>query len=278
MSMRRSTTVAALTAVLALGAVSAPTIAWAGYVDTDGMELMATASEDSPIVSISGHTTRSDDVIFRILSPTNNLVKADQVTPDESGAFATFVDISALTENGLYTIEARQGMADLYNLEVQVNVVDGTVIDTLTVESHFDRAINLVGTDLFEGGEIMLFADAMEGSDTVSISGQTDITNMHVTVKIEAPNGNVISTDQIRVDSEGLFTHDIMIGGPLWSQDGGYTVTAYQGGYETAVTVDVQDGLVVPEFGIMAALVLAAAIISIVAVSAKSRLSLVPRF
>ena len=69
-----------------------------------------------------------------------------------------------------------------------------------------------------------------------------------------------------------------MIGGPLWSQDGDYTVTAYQGGYETAVTVGVQDGLVVPEFGIMAALVLAVAIISIVAVSARSRLSLVPRF
>lgn len=278
MSMRRSTTVAALAAVLALGAVSAPTIAWAGYVDSEGMELMAAANEDSPIISISGHTIRSDDVIFRVLSPTNNLVKADQVTPDEDGAFATFVDISALTENGLYTIEARQGMADLYNLEVQVNVIDGMVIDTLAVESNFERAINLVGTDLFEGGEIVLFADAMEGSDTVSISGQTDITNMHVTVKITAPNGNVISTDQIRVDSEGLFTHDIMIGGPLWSQDGDYMVTAYQGGYETAVTVGIQDGLVVPEFGIMAALVLAVAIISIVAVSAKSRLSLVPRF
>lgn len=278
MSMRRSTTVAALAATLALAAVSAPTIAWAGYVDSEGMELMATADEDSPVVSISGHTTRSDDVIFRVLSPNNNLVKADQVTPDEDGAFATFLDISTLTENGLYTIEARQGVADLYNLEVQVNVVDGMVIDTLAVESTFERAINLVGTDLFEGGEIVLFADAMEGSDTVSISGQTDITNMHVTVKITAPNGNVISTDQVRVDSEGLFSHDIMIGGPLWSQDGDYTVTAYQGGYETEVTVGVQDGLVVPEFGIMAALVLAVAIISIVAVSARSRLSLVPRF
>ena len=278
MSMRRSTTVAALAAMLALAAVSAPTIAWAGYVDSEGMEIMATAYEDSPIISISGHTIRSDDVVFRVLSPNNNLVKADQVTPDENGDFATFVDISALTENGLYTIEARQGVADLYNLEVQVNVVDGMVLDTLAVESNFEKAINLVGTDLFEGGEIALFADAMEGSDTISISGQTDITNMHLTVKITAPNGNVISTDQIRVDSEGLFSHDIMIGGPLWSQDGDYTVTAYQGGYETAVTVGVQDGLVVPEFGIMAALVLAVAIISIVAVSAKSGLSLVPRF
>ena len=275
MNTRRSTIVLA---VLALGAVSAPTTAWAGYMDSGGMELMAVADEDSSIVSISGHTIRSDEVIFRILSPTYNLVKADQVTPSEDGTFATFVDVSALTENGLYTIEARQGVADLYNLEVQVNVMDGTVMDTLAVASNFERAVNIVGTDLFDGGQMVITADAMEGSDTISLSGQTDITNMHVSVKVTAPNGNVISTDQVQVDLDGLFEHTIMIGGPLWSQDGDYTVTAYQGGYETAVTVSVQDGLVIPEFGMMAALVLAVSIICIVAVSARSRLSLMPRF
>ena len=279
MSMRRSTIAAALAAVLALGAVSAPTNAWAeAFMPPEGMELVAVAEEDSPIVSISGHTIRSEDVIFRILSPSNNLVKADQVTPAEDGTFATSIDISALTENGLYTIEARQGVADLYNLEVQVNVMDGTVLDTLAVESNFERAVNLVGTELFSGGEIILLADAMEGSDTITINGQTDITNIHVTIKIMAPNGNVISTDQVQVDIEGLFSQEIMVGGPLWSQDGEYTVTAHQGGYETSVTVGIQDGLVVPEFGVMAALILALAIVSIVAVSARSRLSLVPRF
>jgi predicted secreted protein with PEFG-CTERM motif len=276
--MRRSTIVVALAAVLALGAVSVPTGAWAqAFMPPEGMELVAVAEEDSPVVSISGHTIRSEDVIFRILSPSNNLVKADQVTPAEDGTFATSIDVSALTENGLYTIEARQGVADLYNLAVQVNVMDGTVLDTLAVESNFERAVNLVGTDLFDGG-IVFFADAMEGSDTITISGQTDITNMHLTIKITAPNGNVISTDQVRPDIDGLFSQEIMIGGPLWSQDGEYTVTAHQGDYETSVVVGIQDGLVVPEFGVMAALILAVAIVSIVAVSARSRLSLVPRF
>ena len=279
MSMRRSTIAAALAAVLALGAVSAPTTAWAeAFMPPEGMELVAVAEEDSSVVSITGHTIRSEDVIFRILSPSNNLVKADQVTPAADGSFATSIDISALTENGLYTIEARQGVADLYNLEVQVNVMDGTVLDTLAVESNFERAVSLVGTELFAGGELVLLADAMEGSDTITISGQTDITNLHITIKITAPNGNVISTDQVRPDMEGLFSHEIMIGGPLWSQDGEYMVTAHQGGYETSVAVGIQDGLVVPEFGVMAALILAVAIVSIVAVSARSRLSLVPRF
>lgn len=279
MSMQRLIMTSSLIAVLAVGAVSAPLSASAqAYMPPEGMELVAVASEDSSIVQISGKTIRTDDVIFRILSPTNNLVKADQVTPDADGTFSTFLDIRALTEDGFYRIDARQGEADLYNLQVQVNVVDGKVLDTLSTESNFERSMHLVGTDLFEGGEMVLTADAMEGSDTVTISGQTDITNLQVTTKITAPNGNVISTDQLRVDGDGLFSHDIIIGGSLWSQDGIYTVTAYQGPYETSVLVDIRDGVVVPEFGVMAMLVLAVAIVSIVAVSARSRLALAPRF
>jgi predicted secreted protein with PEFG-CTERM motif len=42
--------------------------------------------------------------------------------------------------------------------------------------------------------------------------------------------------------------------------------------------VDILDGTVVPEFGTIAAMILAVAIISIIAISAKSRLSIVPRY
>lgn len=279
MSMRHMVIVVALIATLTVSAISTPLNAWAqAFMPPEGMELVAVADEDSSIVLISGKTIRTDDVIFRILSPSNNLVKADQVTPAEDGTFSTFLDVRALTENGYYRIDARQGEADLYNLQVQVNVMDGTVMDTVSTDSNFERSTHLVGNDLFEGGDMDFSANAMEGSDVITISGQTDITNLPVIIKVTAPNGNVISTDQLVVSFEGLFSQDIMIGGSLWSQDGMYTVMAYQGPYEKSVSVDVQDGVVVPEFGIMAVLVLATAIISIVAVSARSRISLVPRF
>jgi predicted secreted protein with PEFG-CTERM motif len=42
--------------------------------------------------------------------------------------------------------------------------------------------------------------------------------------------------------------------------------------------VDILDGVVVPEFGTIAAMILAVAIISIIAISAKSRLSIIPRY
>jgi predicted secreted protein with PEFG-CTERM motif len=71
------------------------------------------------------------------------------------------------------------------------------------------------------------------------------------------------------------------VGGPLWKQDGFYTVTVQQfedPKYTASTQVDIKDGVVVPEFGAIAAMILAVAIISIIAISAKSRLSIMPRY
>jgi predicted secreted protein with PEFG-CTERM motif len=61
----------------------------------------------------------------------------------------------------------------------------------------------------------------------------------------------------------------------MWSQDGVYTVTAQQGSdtrFADSVTVDIEDGVVVPEFGTIAMMILVVAIISIVTITSKSRL------
>ena len=117
---------------------------------------------------------------------------------------------------------------------------------------------------------------------TIEITGQTTRTNYDVVFTVTAPNGNLVSVDQISPNSSGDFATDISVGGPLWSQDGMYTVTAQQGSgnsnFIDSVVVEIVDGLVIPEFGTIAAMILAVAIISIIAISAKSRLSIVPRY
>ena len=42
--------------------------------------------------------------------------------------------------------------------------------------------------------------------------------------------------------------------------------------------VEIKDGVIVPEFGTIAAMILAVAIVAIIAVSARSRLSIMPRY
>ncbi|MDH5666007.1 MAG: PEFG-CTERM sorting domain-containing protein, partial [Nitrosopumilus sp.] len=45
-----------------------------------------------------------------------------------------------------------------------------------------------------------------------------------------------------------------------------------------SIKVEIKDGVVVPEFGVVASLVLAISIISIIIVSSKSKLSISPRY
>tara|TARA_B100000686_G_scaffold10888_1_gene10922 strand:+ start:2965 stop:3411 length:447 start_codon:yes stop_codon:yes gene_type:complete len=123
-------------------------------------------------------------------------------------------------------------------------------------------------------------ADAVEGSTTITITGHASSTISPVIIKAVAPNGNVVAVDQINPDADGSFTSTIGVGGPMWKQDGTYTITASQGTAtqnKASVEVDVADGAVVPEFGTIAMLVLVVAISSIVVLSAKSRLSFTPR-
>jgi predicted secreted protein with PEFG-CTERM motif len=123
-------------------------------------------------------------------------------------------------------------------------------------------------------------ADAVEGSTTITITGHATSTISPVTIMVLAPNGNVVSIDQLNPESDGSFTSTIGVGGPMWKQDGEYSITAQQGSAamnKMTVVVEVADGAVVPEFGTIASLVLVVAISSIVVLSAKGRLSFTPR-
>ena len=126
---------------------------------------------------------------------------------------------------------------------------------------------------------LKITADADKGSTTITITGQAS-SGDPVIIKVIAPNGNIVSIDQLNPDSDGSFTSTIGVGGPMWKQDGVYSITAQQGSAsmnKSTVEVEIADGAVVPEFGTIASLVLVVAISSIVVLSAKGRLSFTPR-
>ena len=254
-----------------------------------GMSLTAIAEEGDNIISISGETTSNiTDVTIRVISPNgSNVVGVDQVTPDTNGEFNTQFNVSNWTQDGVYKIKANQGTSLLYSITLGVEVISGMTTETSTTESSIvdnyssADALDVTSSSTANAGGLSISANAMEGSDTIEITGQTSKTNEDVAFTVTSPNGNIVSIDQVSPDTNGDFAADIAVGGPLWSQDGAYTVTAQQGNdsmFTDSVEVEVADGLVVPEFGTIAAMILAVAIISIVAISAKSRLSIVPRY
>jgi predicted secreted protein with PEFG-CTERM motif len=253
-----------------------------------GMSLTATAEEGGKIISVTGTTTANNGAVtFTVKTPDgNNLQTIDQQTPT-NGEFSTEFNVSNWKQDGLYMIKANQGTSLLYSITLNVEVIGGVTAETSNTDSSLvsnqsNDDLSEVSTESIESlAGLSITANAMEGSDTIEITGQTSKTNEDVIFTVTSPNGNLISVDQISPDASGDFATDISVGGPLWSQDGAYTVTAQQGSgsaFTDSVEVEVADGLVVPEFGTIAAMILAVAIISIVAISAKSRLSIVPRY
>ena len=255
-----------------------------------GMSLTATAEEGGNTISITGTTTANNGAVtLQVKTPDgNNLQAIGQQTPDANGDFSETFNVSNWKQNGMYTITANQGNSSLlYNITVSVEVIDGMTSETSASDSSMvsrQSKDNLAtatteSTDEIRG--LSIAATAEEGSDTIEITGQTTKSNEDVTFTVTSPNGNIISIDQTSPDTNGDFATIISVGLPQWSQDGAYTVTAQQGNdsmYTDSVEVEVADGVVVPEFGTIAAMILAVAIISIVAISAKSRLSIVPRY
>jgi predicted secreted protein with PEFG-CTERM motif len=255
-----------------------------------GMSLTATAEEGGNIISVSGETTSDiTDVTIRVISPNgSNVVAVDQLTPDSNGEFSTEFNVSNWKQDGMYQLKVNQGTTSLYTFTLNVEVTGGATAETSTGDSSVVSDTGVSPDTKFNYSDergLWIEVNAMEGSDTIEITGQTTRTIGDIIFTVIAPNGqNLVSVDQVSPDSSGNFATDISVGGPLWSQDGAYTVTAQQGDpqngsiYTDSVEVDIADGLVVPEFGTIAAMILAVAIISIIAISAKSRLSIPSRY
>jgi len=82
-----------------------------------------------------------------------------------------------------------------------------------------------------------------EEGDMISISGSVSdynesdpFKNFDVTLKLIAPNGNIITISQIPLNSDGSYSTYIPAQGPLWMYDGDYTVSVSHGSDKNAST------------------------------------------
>ena len=268
--------------LLAFSMIAAPAFSSNAFAQNFGISINVDASEGSSEFSVSGQTTTLlQDITIQATAPQGNLVFVDQISPSLNGQYAADVKIGDLwKQDGWYTIKAQQGSSTLYQVSVQVEVTDGIARATSASESSLDFDEDPIRL-LDNLGGLTFTADAPQGALTIGIDGKTDHANAAVTLIVKAPNDNVISVDQVDPDQDGIFRTVINVGCPTWKQDGFYTITAQQGEnnrYTDSAEVEIKDCVVVPEFGTVAVLVLAVAIISIIAVTTRSRLGIMPRY
>jgi len=279
MNSRRYAMTSLSIVLLAVTIMSVSALGQNAYAGGSGMSLSAEGS--GATIDVSGTSDRSDLDVTIVLKSGNGIHDVAQ-TSISGGSYSASFNVSNLSD-GTYTIAANQGPSSKYNLSVSVDVSGGTSDSSVSVS-------NIVGVVEEEAsveetviatpaGGLSLTAGGVEGSTTIDVSGTTD-RNGDITLKVIAPNGNIVSVSQIS-PSGGSFMTTIEVGGPLWSQDGMYTISAHQGkasNYQTSTEVEVVDGHVIPEFGVIAVMILAVAIVSIIVVTAKTRLSIVPRY
>jgi len=215
-----------------------------------GMSVSVNAAEGSTTISVSGHTSVKNNQVQIITSaPSGNIISVSQVMPDANGDFAIDIAVggSSWKQDGMYTIGIKQGSSTLYDFSLQVEVTGGTTAATSVSESTLESGTpGIVDIPIGVNG-LVITADAVQGSKIIGIIGNTDRTNDSITIIVIAPNGNIISVDQVMPDANGNFKHDIEID-HLWSQNGYYTITAQQGessSYKDSVDVEIIDGRII---------------------------------
>ena len=255
-------------------------------------------------ISISGEIENmiaSNQISLIIQSPNGNLVALDQMTIGSDKQFSTEIKLGGklMKQEGTYTIKVQYGeqsittsfefggVTDMPENELEETIVEDTVEDTVEDIVMEDSVI----------------VDSIVTATTLTIQDSTDLISYEITngkitnvipdldavsllIDIEAIDTGAItltiprsvldstindSDDEffVLVDGEEVYFEEITT-----STDRTLTIEFLAGSEQ----IEIIGTFVIPEFGTIAAMILAVAIISIIAISAKSRLSIPSRY
>jgi len=99
--------------------------------------------------------------------------------------------------------------------------------------AHGAEDIVITTTDSSSYGE----GEMIRVSGSVSDYDESDpYKNFDVTIRVIAPNNNIISISQIPLNSDGSYSTSILAQGPLWKFDGDYTISVSHGSDRNAST------------------------------------------
>ncbi len=237
----------------------------------------ATYDHQSTIV-VTGHVkdpNPEQHLTLKVIDPAGNIVKVDQLEVGSNGDFETKLstESSLWKKNGIYVIRVQ------YGTEVKTNQVKVELVGEITGGcSSSQVAVNL-------GSKSYCIPYTVDGTAMV-VSGALDTAAKSLIVDIKAESAGTISLEIPRsiLDANTMFSEESFLvlvdGEEVKSREKSTSVSRtvtipFSAGAEKIEVVGTQ---IVPEFGAIAALVLAIAIISIIAVSAKTRLRLMPKY
>ena len=115
------------------------------------------------------------------------------------------------------------------------------------VSGHLGQETGDTGLSYLDDCEIVSVSTdygAYETGDPINISGsicdydESDpYKNFDVTLRVIAPNNNIISISQLPLENDGSYSTTILASGPLWKSDGDYTIHVSHGSDRNASVI-----------------------------------------
>ena len=230
--------------------------------------------DHSDIIMVEGQVANvapGFPVTITVVSPLNSIVTVDQIAVTQDGDFKTTLNTAGdiWKYDGTYTIKVNYGSAEKSNsAQVQLTGGVGYIPDYSTQAPTKQCGVN----DLSADGQCIPFSI----SGGIVTGATLNINDNSIIVNINAEDDGTFTVTPSKSIQDGIFM--VLVDGEEWDDVeivANKVTVMFPAGAET---IEIIGTYVIPEFGTIAAMILAVAIISIIAVSAKSRLSIIPRY
>ena len=248
------------------------------------IETDSDAYDHSSIITVTGQIANVDpnylQAVIQVFAPNGNIAGVAQPNVDNDGSFVGTFNTSGYgwKNNGTYEITATYlGIATTISIEIKDTVESATVTaptaaETQVAETAVDETASLYE---FPEGQI---AYTITGGIITSIYANADDNSILIEIDTTDDGVLTIALDEgiIKPFDDGTFF--VLINNESFfdfTQEGNKLTVPFHAETER---IEIVGSWAIPEFGTIAVMILVVAIVSIIIVSAKTKLSLVPRY
>ena len=242
---------------------------------------------EGEIILVTGEVQSLYGVPVSIIvkAPNGNLVSIAQIDVGADKKFSTEITAGGalMKVEGTYTITVQYGNV---NRTAETSFEFGGVMEDQTSGDQITEQESIVtDTTISVQGSVDLVRYEITGGKLLSIMTDVDVKSLIILIEATDDGSLTITIPRSVLDAllgdgsdDGFFVfvddEEVDFDETTTATDRTLTIEFYAG----SEVIEIIGSFVIPEFGTIAGMILAVAIISIIAISAKSRLSIIPRY
>ena len=261
-------------------------------VSADDGNLVITLNKESyaagETITVTGSVLSAEagPITIVIFSPNGNLASIAQVTADSENNFSEDIATSiggVWKENGVYVLKANHYYGDAELQFEYGGLMQAELGPSTDVEDAND--FELSSADTLEDYSTITIEDnnlfyKITGGKILKVIPDTDSVSLIIQIETFSDGDLLITLPKTVIDtSEGDFF--VLVDGEetvFYAEQTPYSWTLRIPFYNGSEEIEIIGTFVIPEFGTIAAIILAVAITSIILLSAKTKLSIMPKF